>query len=247
MEFGLSEEQQIIVDTVRRFVEQELYPLEDEVERSGVVPRELGREIQDKVTSLGFYAPNVPVEFGGGGLDHLTFTLLERELGRASMALSVFWGRPSNILCACNEEQRERYLLPLRARRKARCPRDDRTGGGFGPARHEDLRPPGRRRLRHQRHQTLHQPCRHCRLRDYLRRHRSGLDAVRASEPHYLLPHRPRYARFRGPSGLQRGVAPRLPQLQPDLRRLPRAGRAGARRRRQGVSTWPTPGSTPPA
>ena len=112
MEFGLSEEQQIIVDTVRRFVEQELYPLEDEVERSGVVPRELGREIQDKVTSLGFYAPNVPVEFGGGGLDHLTFTLLERELGRASMALSVFWGRPSNILCACNEEQRERYLLP---------------------------------------------------------------------------------------------------------------------------------------
>ncbi len=49
---------------------------------------------------------------GGGGLDHLTFTLLERELGRASMALSVFWGRPSGILMGCNDEQRERYLLP---------------------------------------------------------------------------------------------------------------------------------------
>ena len=76
------------------------------------MPAEVGREIMRKVQELGFYAPNIPEEFGGGGLDHLTFTLLERELGRASYALSVFWGRPSNILCGCNEEQRERYLLP---------------------------------------------------------------------------------------------------------------------------------------
>ena len=112
MEFGLSQEQQLVVDTVRNFVEKELYPLENDVERTGQVPRELGREVQEKVRALGFYAPNIPEEFGGGGLDHLTFTLLERELGRASMALSVFWGRPSNILCACNDDQRERYLLP---------------------------------------------------------------------------------------------------------------------------------------
>ena len=112
MEFGLSQEQQMVVDTVRSFVENELYPLEDDVERTGQVPRELGREIQDKVRTLGFYAPNIPEKFGGGGLDHLTLTMLERELGRASMALSVFWGRPSNILCACNDDQRERYLLP---------------------------------------------------------------------------------------------------------------------------------------
>ena len=112
MEFGLSHEQQLVVDTARRFVENELYPLENEVERAGQVPRELGREIQDKVLELGFYAPNIPEEYGGGGLDNLTSTLLERELGRASMALTVFWGRPSNILCAGDEEQRERYLLP---------------------------------------------------------------------------------------------------------------------------------------
>ena len=112
MEFGLSEEQALVVDTVRAFVEQELYPLEAEVERSGAVSRELGRELQRKVAALGFYAPNIPAEFGGGGLDNLTFTLLERGLGRASMALSVWWGRPSNILCACNDEQRQRYLLP---------------------------------------------------------------------------------------------------------------------------------------
>ena len=112
MEFGLTHEQQLVVDTVRNFVEKEFYPLEDEIDRTGLVPGTLGREIQDKVLELGFYAPNIPEEFGGGGLDSLTFTLLERELGRASMALSVFWGRPSNILCSGTDEQRERYLLP---------------------------------------------------------------------------------------------------------------------------------------
>ncbi len=112
MDFGLNHEQEMVVDTVRSFVEKELYPLEDEVERTGQVPLELGREIQQKVLELGFYAPNIPEEFGGGGLDHVTFTLLEREVGRPSMALSVFWGRPSNILCACNDEQRARYLIP---------------------------------------------------------------------------------------------------------------------------------------
>ncbi len=112
MDFALSPEQEMVVETVRRFVETELYPHEAEVERSGQVPRELGEAIKAKVLALGFFAPNLPVEVGGGGLDHLTFTLLERELGRASMALSVFWGRPSGILMACDDEQRERYLLP---------------------------------------------------------------------------------------------------------------------------------------
>lgn len=112
MDFGLTSEQQLVVDTVRDFVERELYPHEEAVERTGRVPPELGESIKRQVIELGFYAPNLPVEAGGGGLDNLTFTLLERELGRASMALTVFWGRPSGILLACNAEQRERYLLP---------------------------------------------------------------------------------------------------------------------------------------
>jgi acyl-CoA dehydrogenase len=112
MDFGLTHEQQMVVDTVRGFVETELYPLEPHIERTGVVLPELGAAIRRKVLDLGFYAPNIPTEFGGGGLDHLTFTLLERELGRASMALGVFWGRPSNILCAANEDQKARYLYP---------------------------------------------------------------------------------------------------------------------------------------
>ena len=112
MDFGLTAEQQMVVDTVRDFVERELYPHEEAVERTGRVPPELGESIKRQVMELGFYAPNLPVEVGGGGLDQVTFTLLERELGRASMALSVFWGRPSGILLACNADQRERYLMP---------------------------------------------------------------------------------------------------------------------------------------
>ena len=112
MNFELNDEQQLIVDTVRAFVENELYPHEEEVERTGIVPKELGQEIAQKCKDIGFYAANLPTEVGGGGLSQLDFTLLERELGRASMALTVYFGRPSGILEACTGEQRERYLLP---------------------------------------------------------------------------------------------------------------------------------------
>ena len=112
MQFALSDEQQLIVDTVRTFVEKEIYPHEAQVERSGTVPRELGMEIARKCKELGFFAANMPAELGGGGLNQLDFTLLERELGRASMGLTVYFGRPSGILEACEGEQRERYLLP---------------------------------------------------------------------------------------------------------------------------------------
>ena len=95
MNFDLTHEQELIVTTVRGFVESELYPHENEVERIGQVPRELGKDIARKVKDLGFFAPNLPVEVGGGGLNAFDFTLLERELGRASYALTVFWGRPS--------------------------------------------------------------------------------------------------------------------------------------------------------
>ncbi len=112
MAFGLTEEQEMIVSTVRSFVENEIYPHEELVERTGEVPREIAEEIKRKTLELGFYACNFPEEIGGAGLGHLDFALVERELGRGSMALTHFFGRPQNILMACNQEQRERYLLP---------------------------------------------------------------------------------------------------------------------------------------
>lgn len=112
MHFGLSYEQQMLVDTVRDFVEKEIYPHEDRVEREARVDPELALEIKRKVIDLGFYACNFPEEVGGAGLSHVDLTLVERELGRGSMALTHFFGRPQNILLACEGAQRERYLLP---------------------------------------------------------------------------------------------------------------------------------------
>jgi len=112
MNFGLDEAQEMIVSTVRSFVENEIYPHEALVEKLGIVPPELGQEIKRKVLDLGFYASNFPENVGGAGLSHFDFTLIERELGRGSMALTHFFGRPQNILMACQGEQIERYLLP---------------------------------------------------------------------------------------------------------------------------------------
>jgi acyl-CoA dehydrogenase len=112
MDFELSDEQRSIVETVRRFVTTELYPYEDEVERLGDVPAELVDEIRAKALKAGIYAANMPEELGGGGLDAVAMTLVERELGKASYALQWLVARPSNILLACEGEQRERYLLP---------------------------------------------------------------------------------------------------------------------------------------
>ena len=112
MQYGISPEQEMIVNTVRSFVEKEIYPHEALVERSGEVPTEIAQEIKQKTLDLGFYACNFPESVGCAGLSHMDFALVERELGRGSMALNHFFGRPQNILMACEGEQVERYLMP---------------------------------------------------------------------------------------------------------------------------------------
>ena len=113
MHFAMTDEQRMIVDTTRAFVEAELYPHEALVERTGHLPMELVREIQAKAMAAGLYAANMPEEVGGAGLDTLSWLLYERELGRANYALH--WtcvARPSNILLAGTEAQRQKYLTP---------------------------------------------------------------------------------------------------------------------------------------
>ena len=113
MNFALTEEQQLIVDTTRAFVENELYPHEAQVERTGKLELDLIRELQKKAIAAGLYAANMPEDVGGAGLDTLTWLLYEKELGRANYALH--WtcvARPSNILLAGTKEQREKYLYP---------------------------------------------------------------------------------------------------------------------------------------
>lgn len=112
MHFELSHEHTMLVDTVRAFIEAELYPHEDLVERTDEIPPELAAEIQAKAIEVGLYAANMPEELGGGGLDNFGVTLLERELGRASYGLQMLIARPSNILRGCTGSQIEEYLLP---------------------------------------------------------------------------------------------------------------------------------------
>jgi acyl-CoA dehydrogenase len=112
VQFALSEEHQMLAETVRRFVEDELYPHEEKVEATDEIPDELAADIQAKAMALGLYAANMPVGLGGGGLDALGLTLLERELGRANYGLQMLVARPSNILQGCVGEQRERWLIP---------------------------------------------------------------------------------------------------------------------------------------
>jgi len=121
MEFSLTSEQQMIIDTVKTFVEEELYPHEDEVEKSGQIRPELYASIKAKAIEMGLYAANMPEQHGGAGLDPLTLCLMERELGRANFGLQYIVGRPSNILLACKGQQIEDYLLPCIRGEKIDC------------------------------------------------------------------------------------------------------------------------------
>ena len=131
MDFGLSDEQRMIVETTRAFVEAELYPHEALVERTGHLPMEIIREVQAKAIAAGLYAANMPEEVGGAGLDTLTWLLYEKELGRANYALH--WtcvARPSNILLAGTAEQRQRYLYPCIRGEKWDCLAMTEPGAG---------------------------------------------------------------------------------------------------------------------
>ena len=67
MHFGLTDEQEMIVSTVRSFVENEIYPHEALVERTGEVPPDVAQSIKQKTIDLGFYACNFPESVGGAG------------------------------------------------------------------------------------------------------------------------------------------------------------------------------------
>src|SRR5579862_2231926 len=122
MDFSLSEEQQMIVSSTREFVQHELYPHEQQVESTGILPEELHQELKSKAMAAGLYAANMPVEVGGAGLAGVSWVLYEKELGRTSYILHYGCvARPSNILLACHGEQRERYLLPTVRGERVEC------------------------------------------------------------------------------------------------------------------------------
>ena len=180
MDFGLTDEQRAVVATTRAFVEQELYPHEQEVERTGVLRPELAEEITQKAIRAGLHAANMPEEVGGAGLDTVTLVLYEKELGKANYALHSAIGRPSNILLAGTEAQKERYLYPSVRGEQRDCLAltEPAAGSDLRGMRTRAVR--DERRLADQGHQALHQPRARVRLRDPVRRHRRARPTARS-------------------------------------------------------------------
>ena len=130
MDFALTDEQEMIVDTVRTFVDRELVPHEDDVERLGDVPPDLVKGIRRRSLDAGIYAANMPTEFGGGGLDNLTMAMVDRAFGWTQYALHYIVARPSNILQACTGDQVEDYLAPTVRGERVDCLAMSEPGAG---------------------------------------------------------------------------------------------------------------------
>ena len=125
MDFSLSDEERMIQRTVREFVTRELLPLEADVlrrEREGQVgiTHEQIRAIQLRAKEHGFWGINTPEEYGGANLGPIMTALVFMELARTFVPF-YFGGSADNILYYCNEEQKQRYLLPTIAGDRISC------------------------------------------------------------------------------------------------------------------------------
>jgi acyl-CoA dehydrogenase len=113
MDFAVDTETRLLVDTVRRFVDEELIPLEQAVEDAGALAPETARAIFEKSSALGLYAMNVPTELGGGGLSTVQYCLTEEQAGRTKdILIRRAFGNVFEVLLECDDVQRERWLLP---------------------------------------------------------------------------------------------------------------------------------------
>ncbi|MDB5780420.1 acyl-CoA dehydrogenase family protein [Caballeronia mineralivorans] len=113
IDFSIPSESRLLADTVRKFVTQEVQPLEAETETTGMIPADKLRIVRDKAQSLGLFAMNMPESVGGGGLSNVDMCLAEEELGKTSDALiRRIFGQVYPMLMACEGAQRDAYLLP---------------------------------------------------------------------------------------------------------------------------------------
>jgi acyl-CoA dehydrogenase len=113
MDFALTDEQKLLIDSVRRFIKQELQPLEEEIERNDDIDPKVARSIYEKSKSLGLYALNMPEEFGGGGLSAVDSMLVEEQFGHTTdILVRRAFGDVYEALLACRGAQVDRWLRP---------------------------------------------------------------------------------------------------------------------------------------
>ncbi len=114
MDFALNHTQKMLIDTVRRFIAEELKPLEASVDAENALAPETARAIFEKSKSLGLYALNMPDEFGGGGLSAVDTMLCEEQFGHTSdILIRRAFGDVFDALLACKGEQIDRWLKPV--------------------------------------------------------------------------------------------------------------------------------------
>jgi alkylation response protein AidB-like acyl-CoA dehydrogenase len=114
MEFGLSEEQRLLRDTVRAFAEEKIAPVARHHDASGEFPWSTVRGMAE----LGLMGMMVPERYGGGGADALTFTVALEEIARVDGAHALIMAAHNslcsgNILLAGDEGQKARFLPEL--------------------------------------------------------------------------------------------------------------------------------------
>src|SRR5438128_131957 len=114
MDFQLTEEQRLIQETARDFVDKELVPHVREWEAKGEVPK----AFYAKMADLGFLGAPVPEKYGGAGMDYVAFMLLVEELSRGSSSVRTTVSvqtslSETSLLWFGSEEQKKKWLVPL--------------------------------------------------------------------------------------------------------------------------------------
>ncbi|MFC0273671.1 acyl-CoA dehydrogenase family protein [Metabacillus herbersteinensis] len=125
MHLRLTEEQVMVQKTIRKFVENELMPLENEVlrnEREGKpgLPKEKLKELQLKAKASGFWGINTPEEYGGADIGQMMLAIVQMEVAKTFVPFQ-FGGSADNILYYGNEEQKKKYLIPTISGEKKSC------------------------------------------------------------------------------------------------------------------------------
>ncbi|MEK9819241.1 MAG: acyl-CoA dehydrogenase family protein [Pseudomonadales bacterium] len=141
MDLELTHEQSLLVDTVRRFVETEILPLELHLDPDAdELPTEDYERLCEKTKAMGLYGMDIPPEYGGPELDLVTRTLLAIEMAQHRAGLyapcyGVFGGAGLAQLFEATDDQKARYLYPTLAGEKKGFFGLSEPSGGSDPAR----------------------------------------------------------------------------------------------------------------
>ncbi len=141
MDLQPTEQQQLIVDQIRRFVREEIVPLEETLDPdASELPPEDFERLRNKVREMGFYGLDIPAEYGGPGIDLVTRTLIAIEMAQHRAGLyvpcyHVFGAMGLAQLYEATEDQKERYLRPVLRGEKRGFFGLSEPSGGSDPAR----------------------------------------------------------------------------------------------------------------